>query len=191
MQFADWTSRNPAPHDETVEAYSNCEEVELFLNGKSLGAKKINADASPRVWKVSFAPGTLKAVAKNGGKTVAQDELRTAGKAAKIILSTETKKLAPGFDEVAIVRVRIVDANGTTVPRADDLISFQVSGPGVIACVDSGDTVSHELFQASERHAFQGECVAFVKAAAARGKISVLAEAAGLKAGQLTIQTAK
>ena len=191
VQFADWTSRNPAPHDETVAAYSNGEEVELFLNGKSLGAQKINANASPRVWKISYAPGTLKAVAKNGGKVVANDELRTAGKAAKIVLSTETKKLSPGFDPVAIVRARIVDADGITVPRADDLISFKVSGPGVIAAVDSGDTVSHELFQASERHAFQGECVAFVKATATKGKIALTARAPGLADGRVNFDASK
>jgi beta-galactosidase len=191
VQFADWTSRNPAPHDETVEAYSNCEEVELFLNGKSFGAQKINRDASPRVWKIPFAPGTLKAVARNEkGKVVATDELRTAGKAEKIVLSTETKKLSPGFDNVAVIRARIVDANGITVPRADNVISFNVSGPGVIACVDSGDTVSHEPFQAGERKAFQGECVAFVKATAANGKISVSANASGLKSATVGIKAA-
>jgi beta-galactosidase len=192
VQFADWTSRNAAPHDETVEAYSNCEEVELFLNGKSLGTKKINADASPRIWKVPFTAGTLRAVARNEkGTVVATDELRTAGKAMKIILSTETKKLTPGFDGVAIVRARIVDANGITVPRADDLVSFSVTGPGVIACVDSGDTVSHELFQASERHAFQGECVAFVKASASAGNIIITATAPGLASSAIAIKTAK
>jgi beta-galactosidase len=188
VEFADWTSRNPTPHDETVEAYSNCEEVELFLNDKSLGAQKINADASPRIWKISFAPGTLKAVAKNGGKIVANDELRTAGKAAKIILSTETKKLSPTWDDVAVVRATIVDANGIEIPRANDLIAFKVSGPGVIAAVDNGDNASHELFQTDSRHAFQGECVAFVKATAASGKITLSATAAGLDAGSITLK---
>ncbi|HSY16927.1 MAG TPA: glycoside hydrolase family 2 TIM barrel-domain containing protein [Candidatus Acidoferrales bacterium] len=188
VQFADWTSRNPAPHDETVEAYSNCSEVELFLNGKSLGAQKIHEDASPRVWKVLFAPGTLKAVAKNDGKVVAQDELRTAGKGKKVILSTETKKLAPGWDDVAIVRATIVDANGITVPRAADLISFKLSGPGVIAAVDNVDPVSHEPFQAAERHAFQGGCVAFVKATASSGKITLTATADGLTTGSITFK---
>ena len=191
VQFADWTSRNPEPHDETVEAYSNCGEVELFLNGKSLGVKKINADAAPRVWKVPFAPGTLKAVAKNDGKIVATDELRTAGKAVKIVLSTETGKLSPTWDDVAVVRVTIVDANGIIVPRADDLVSFKISGPGVIAAVDNDDTISHEPFQAGERHAFQGECVAFVKATAPSGKITLTASAPGLTAGSLSIKTSE
>ncbi len=189
VEFANWTSRNPAPHDETVEAYSNCEEVELFLNGKSLGAKKINRDASPRIWKVAFAAGTLKAVAKNqNGKIVAADELKTAGAARKIILSSETKKLSPTWDEVAIVRARVVDADGSTVPRADNLMSFKISGPGVIACVDSGDTISHEPFQASERRAFQGEGVAFVKATAAKGKIILSATAPGLQSTEISFK---
>ena len=81
--FADWTPKNLQPHEETVEVYSNCKEVELFLNGKSLGVKPLNADASPRMWKVAFAPGTLKAVARNNGKVVATDELRTAGSAGQ------------------------------------------------------------------------------------------------------------
>ena len=191
VEFADWTSRNPAPHDETVEAYSNCEEVELFLNETSLGAKKINTDASPRIWKIAYAPGTLKAVAKNGGKVVAQDALRTAGKAEKIVLSTETKTLSPGFDEVAVIRARIVDAHGVTVPRANDLVSFQVSGPGVIAAVDNANPASIEPFQASQRHAYHGECVTYVKAAAAQGEISVNATAAGLQSDSVTFQAAK
>jgi beta-galactosidase len=190
VQFADWTPRNPQPHDETVEAYSNCEEVELFLNGNSLGAQKINANAAPRVWKIPFAAGTLKAVAKNAGKIVATDELRTAGPAQKIVLSTETKSLAPGFDAVAIVRVTIVDTNSITVPRAEDLVSFKISGPGVVAAVDNGSTVSHEPFQAGERKAFQGECVAFVKATGVKGEITLTASAPGLQGAQVSFKSA-
>jgi beta-galactosidase len=186
--FSDWTPKDLKPHDENVEIYSNCKEVELFLNGNSLGKKEINADASPRSWRVPFAPGKLKAVARNSGVTVAAAELVTAGKPVEIVLATETKKLSPGFDDVALVRAKIVDAQGIEIPRANDLISFKLSGPGVIAAVDNADNGSHEPFQAAARHAFQGECVAFVKATAA-GKITLTATAAGLKAGAITIKT--
>jgi beta-galactosidase len=189
--FADWTPTNLQPHAENVEVYSNCKEVELFLNGKSLGAKTINADAAPRNWQVPFAPGELKAVARNNGKIAATDELRTAGKPAKIILTTETKKLSPGFDDVAIIRATIVDSNGIQIPRTSDLISFQSSGPGVIAAVDSADNSSHEPFQATERRAFQGECVAFVKASASSGKIILTATASGLTAGSIAIKATR
>jgi beta-galactosidase len=189
--FADWTPTNLQAHAENVEVYSNCKEVELFLNDKSLGAKTINADASPRNWQVQFAPGELKAVARNNGKIVATGELRTAGKPVKIVLSTETKKLSPGWDNVAFVRAKIVDASGIEIPGADDLISFKISGPGVIAAVDSADSSSHEPFQATERHAFQGECVAFVKATGSSGKIVLMATAPGLAADSIAIEAAK
>jgi beta-galactosidase len=190
--FADWTPTNSAPHKENVEVYSNCKEVELFLNGKSLGKKEINADAAPRNWFVPFAPGTLKAVARNEkGSVVATDELQTAGAPAKIILSTETKKLSPGFENVALVRATIVDAKGVAVPRADNLITFQISGSGEIAAVDNADNSSHESFQASERRAFHSECVAFVKTTEPSGKIKLTATADGLKADSITIQAAK
>lgn len=195
VQFADWTPRNPAPHDETVEAYSNCEAVELFLNGQSLGSQKIHADASPRVWIIPFAPGTLKAVAKNGGEVVAADELRTAGKPARLELKTQNAKGKIFREDVAIVRATVVDADGIPVPRADDLISFSVSGLGVIAAVDNGDNDSHELFQTTERRAYHGTAVAYVKATSGSGEtqsvsLTLTASAAGLKAGSITLTPA-
>ena len=90
---------------------------------------------------------------------------------------------------MAIVRAKIVDAKGIQIPRANDLVSFKISGPGVIAAVDNADNASQELFQTDSRHAFQGECVAFVKATAATGKIVLTATAAGLKAGSITLKT--
>jgi beta-galactosidase len=186
--FADWTPKNSAPHDEAVEVYSNCKDVELFLNGKSLGAKPLNADASPRVWKISFAPGKLKAVARNDGKVVATDELRTAGALAKIVLATEGEKLAQDWDSVARITATVVDKNGVTVPGADDWIRFQISGPGVIAAVDNGGNASHEPFQAGERHALLGRCVVFIKATAPSGKITLTASAPGLAAGLASLK---
>jgi beta-galactosidase len=189
--FADWTPQDLKPHTENVEVYSNCKQVELFLNGKSLGKKEINADASPRNWQVPFAPGVLKAVArKEGGRAAATNELRTAGKPAHIVLTCNTKTLAPAWDDVAIVRTAIVDSRGVTIPRAGDLITFKISGPGIIAAVDNADNASHEPFHANSHHAFQGECVAFVKANAAAGKLTLTATAAGLQAGSLVIRTA-
>jgi beta-galactosidase len=188
--FSDWTPANLEPHAETVEVYSNCKEVELFLNGQSLGVKAIPPDASPRLWNVTFAPGTLKAVARRDGNLVATDELQTAGPPARIVLFTETRILAPGWDAVARVIARIVDAQGIVVPRASDLVSFSISGPGVIAAVDNADNSSHELFQTDTRHAFRGQCVAFVQATAAAGEIKLQATAAGLQAGALTLTAA-
>lgn len=188
-QFADWTPRKTTAHEESVEAYSNCEEVELILNGKLLGAKRRNADDSPRVWNVPYEPGTLRAVGKKNGRAVAIHELRTAGKPAKIILAADRSKLTHDWDDVSYVVATVVDDNGVSVPDAGDLISFTLAGPGVIAAVDSGYIASHEMFQGSKRYAFQGRCVAIVRASAANGRITLTASASGLKADSIAIET--
>ena len=186
--FSDWTPANLDSHEENVEVYSNCEEVELFLNDKSLGAKPINADASPRNWSVPFEPGVLKAVARNKSSVVATHELRTADKAAKILLTTDRAKLSPSWDDVAFVSATVVDENAVRVPTASDLISFKLGGPGVIAAVDSADNSSHEPFQASERRAFQGRCQALVKATGESGKLTLTASAPGLTGARVELE---
>jgi beta-galactosidase len=187
--FADWTPRNTQPHSENVEVYSNCKQVELFLNGQSLGNKELNADASPRNWTVPFAPGELKAIARDGaGNAVATNELRTAGPPAKIILTSERCSVSNDWNEVCEVTATITDTNEVTVPSANEPVSFSVSGPGEIAAVDNADNMSHESFQVSERAAFHGHCVAFVRATADSGQIQVSASAPGLAEDKIVIE---
>src|SRR5205085_1346203 len=119
--FSDWTPRDTSPHDENVEVYSNCERVELFLNGRSLGSLPRPADERPRNWKVPFAPGTLKAAGMNRGQVVATYELRTAGKPARVLLTADLERLSPAWDDVAYVTATVVDASGVIVPDASDL----------------------------------------------------------------------
>ena len=185
--FSDWTPKTLDAHDETVEVYSNCEEVELFLNGKSLGSKSLPPDASPRTWVVRFESGTLLAVAKNRRRIVARDELRTAGAAARIVLSADRTRVAPVWDDLVHVTAKIVDKNGVLVPTANNLVSFAVSGPGVVAAVDNGDNSSHEKFQASQRHAYQGLSFAMIKAKAAHGRITITASSPGLTGASITL----
>jgi beta-galactosidase len=185
--FPDWTPANAAPHEETVEVYSNCEEVELLLNGKSLGSKPLPADASSRVWSVPYEAGTLRAIGRNRGVEAAAYELRTAGKPAKVMLSVDRPRLRATWDDAAFVTATVVDANGVTVPNADPLITFQLSGPGAIAAVDNADHASHEPFQASTRRAFQGWCIAIVKANRT-GPITITASAPGLAGSSITVQ---
>ena len=188
--FADWTPANTQPHDENVEVYSNAEQVELFLNGKSLGSEPLPSDASPRVWTVPFSAGTLRAAASNHGAVVAAEELRTAGRPAGILLSCDHAALPPGYDSVATVEATVVDANGVVVPDAGNLLSFSVAGPGVIAAVDSGDHRSHEPFHSAQRAAYQGRCVAMVKATGSSGQITLSATAPGLAAARVEIAAA-
>ena len=185
--FSDWTPRNIEAHDENVEVYSNCEQVELFLNGTSLGAKPRPADDSPRVWNVPFAPGTLRATGSNGGRAVANYELRTAGKPSQILLAADRGTIAATWDDVSYVTVTVADPNGVIVPNAQDLVTFKIAGPGIIAAVDSADNNSHEPFQASERRAYQGRCFVMIKSTSASGRITLAASAQGLKSSSITI----
>lgn len=185
--FADWTPANLNPHTEDVAVYSNADNVELLLNGKSLGAQAIHADASPRTWQVPFAPGTLRAIATNAGHVVAIDELRTAGTPAAIVLTADRSHIAPGWNHVDYLAATVVDAHGVVVPDASNLITFAVNGPGRIAAVDNGDNTSHESFQSDKRSAYQGRCVAFVRAQANHGTIKVTASSPELRPGSVAL----
>ena len=189
--FGDWTPKNLGPHEENAEVYSNCDEVELFLNGKSLGSKSKPADDSPRNWKVNFEAGTIKAVGKNGGKVVAEFELKTAGKATSIVLTANKQTVSNGWDDVVVVRATVVDENGIVVPSAGDMIEFAISGPGIIAAVDSGDNADHDPFHATRRKAFQGSCIALVKTSKESGSITITASSGTLKSNKIRLAVAK
>ena len=181
--FSDWTPANLAPHDENVEVYSNCDEVDLSLNGKSLGVKALPRDAAPRVWRVVFEPGAIQAACKSGPG----EELRTAGKAAKIVVSVDRAKLRTDWDDVAYATAAVTDDRGVVVPGAEASVAFQVRGPGGIVAVDSADNASHELFQKNTRRVYDGWSVAVIRATGA-GRVTVGASTAGLTAGSATIE---
>ncbi len=186
---SDWTPRDASNGAvQNVQVFSNAEQVELFLNDKSLGVQSLPKNASPRAWQIPFEPGTLKAVAKNKDQVVATDELRTAGKAARIELSCDRKSLKNDWDDVAYVEATIVDENGVRVPAADDQIRFTISAGGAVAAVDSGDTASHEPFQASQRRAYNGTCVAILKATDKTGPITLTATSPGLHEATITLE---
>ena len=189
---ANWTPTDFDTYDNAkVQIYSNCDEVELFLNGKSEGVKTKPTNDSPREWDVTFEKGTIRAIGRNKGKEVASEEFKSAGAPAKIILSATKTKLANTFDEVSIIKATLVDAVGVPCSNADNLIKFAVTGAGKIQAVDNGNILSHEAYQASERKAFQGSCIAIVKANAATGNITFKASMAGLSDATLTLQATK
>ncbi|MBC7913484.1 MAG: glycoside hydrolase family 2 protein [Pyrinomonadaceae bacterium] len=178
---SNWTPEDFDTYDQArIQVYSNCEEVELFLNGKSLGSKPLAKDATPFSWTVTFAPGILKAVGRNGGKVVAEHELKTAGKPSKIVLTADQSKLANNFDDAAVLTATIVDENGIICPNANVLITFTISGPGFINAVDNGNLATTELYKTKERTASKGKVTAFVQANADKGKITVSASSPGI-----------
>ncbi|EHQ29192.1 glycoside hydrolase family 2 TIM barrel-domain containing protein [Mucilaginibacter paludis] len=185
---ADWTPTDFDTYDDArVEVYSNCDEVELFLNGKSLGSKPKSADDSPRDWNVTYEKGTIKAIGKNKGQEVASEELKTAGEPAKVILSADKAKIANSWDDVSYVTATIVDANGVPCPIADRLVTFSAIGAGLVTATDNGSLANQESMISPSRHTFNGKCVALIKANAPSGKIVVKATVPGLESGSVTI----
>jgi len=185
---ANWTPADFDTYDNAkVQVYSNCEEVELFLNGKSLGLKTKPADDSPREWEVTFEKGTIKAVGKNKAKEVASEEFKSAGAPAKILLTSSKGKLANNWDDVSFITATIVDTNDIPCPNSDNLIKFNVTGPGKIEAVDNGNIISHEAYQAAERQAYQGKAIAIIKAGKSSGKITVKADSEGLGSGSIAL----
>ena len=186
---ADWTPTDFDTYDDArVSVYSNCDEVELFLNGKSLGSKPKNADDSPRDWSVTYEKGSIRAVGKNKGVVVTTDELQTAGEPAAVILIADKSKIANSWDDVSYITATIVDAKGIPCPIADKAVTFSATGSGVVAFTDNGSLANQESMTSPERHTFKGKCVALIKANAPSGKITVKATVAGLESGSVTIE---
>lgn len=129
--------------DVRVWVYSNAEEVELFLNGATLGRKAMERDGHLE-WTVPYQPGSLLAVGYSGGGEAARHETRSSGKAARIALSADRTGLAGGGRDAAVVKVWALDADGLPVPDADNEIEFAIEGPGLILGVGNGDPGSHE-----------------------------------------------
>ncbi|MGB7763032.1 MAG: DUF4982 domain-containing protein, partial [Bryobacteraceae bacterium] len=182
-----------------VMAYSNAEEVELFLNGKSLGKKArfsdpwampVNAKVSEtgkfvtryrRIWQVPYEPGILKAVAYQHGKQVAVDEVRTAGAPAKVKLSVDRAAIQADGDDLSFITVRIEDQHGNLCPMVDNLVHFDVTGAGTIAGVDNGNAATVEPFQADHRKAFSGMALLIVRSKAGEpGAVKIVATSEGL-----------
>jgi beta-galactosidase len=173
-----------------VQAYTNADSVELFLNGKSLGEKK--KDDLVRLhyeWKVPFEKGTLKAVAKKDGKEVATDEVTTAGPPAKLELKADRAKIAADGDDLCFVTVRVLDKDGHVCPNADNLVKFTLEGPAKIAGVDNGDPINHEPFQGTQHKAFHGLGLAILRSQDKAGNVKLTANAEGLDPATVEITT--
>jgi len=140
------------------------------------------------VWNVPYAPGTLKAIAKNNGKEICTDEVQTSGAPAKIVLLPDRIKINADGEDLSNIKIEIVDKDGRICPNADNLVKFKIEGTGIIAGVGNGNPVSHEYFKANERKAFHGLCLAVIQSKRERGTIRFSAESEGLQAVEVLIK---
>ncbi len=171
-----------------VFTYSTGDTVELFLNGRSLGTKKMAGVPKKKMsWEVPFEPGVLEAVASLDGKIIAEHQLQTAGTAKRLVLESDRPALKADGLDLAHVTVRVVDEKGVTVPDASHKIHFSVTGDGTNAGVDNGNMYSGESWQGNERSAFQGRALLVIRAGRKDGTVQIHASADGLQPAGLDI----
>jgi beta-galactosidase len=170
-----------------VWVYSNCDSVELFLNGNSLGAKSFTSSSTASLgWKVPWAAGALVAKGSKGGAVVATDEVDTAGAAAKVGLTVDRDTIAADGWDLAYVTAAIEDAAGVTAPTASNSVTFAVSGPGKLVGVDNGDPLDLTAYSSPTRKTFNGKALAIVQSTGSPGQITVTATSSGLTAGSVS-----
>jgi beta-galactosidase len=198
MYQSEWTNKTVLhilPHwnwkpGQTVDVwayYNHADEVELFLNGKSMGTKKKEGDDLHVMWRVKFEPGTIKVVSRKNGKVVLTAEKHTAGAPAKIVLSADRSKIKADGKDLSFVTVKVLDKNGNMVPNADNLVKFKLNGNAFIAGVDNGSETDHDPFKANYRHAFNGMALAILQSNGKAGNITLTASSAGLQGASVVI----
>jgi beta-galactosidase len=177
--FPHWNWPGRVGEEIPVWVYSNCDTVELFLNGISLGARAMKPN-SHLEWKVKYAPGKLVAKGTHDGK-VFETAVETTGKPAAVALEPDRTTLDADGSDVSLVTVKIVDAQGRTVPEATNMVTFNVAGRGQLIGVGNGDPNCHEPDKGNRRSAFNGLCLAVIQSDRTPGRISIRADSPGLK----------
>ncbi|MFY0625814.1 MAG: DUF4982 domain-containing protein [Reichenbachiella sp.] len=200
-----WNWKGMEGQNIPVYSYTNCDEAELFVKGKSMGRKIKGKDLTelkvkflryePETfqskyrlsWDVPYEPGTIKVIGYKNGKKAKEKSITTAGAPAKISLSVDRSEISADGNDLAYVTIKIEDKDGNLCPMADNLVNFSTKGAGSLIAVDNGNASTTEPFQANYRKAFSGKCLAIIKSTNKTGNIKLIAKSTGLKTAQLTI----
>jgi len=174
-----------------VHVFTTGDEVELFLNGRSLGRKRKGPGEVRLRWDdVVYEPGALRAVAYRNGRVWATAEARTAGTPARLELRPDRAAIQADGQDLCFVTVRLTDAWGTRVPRTPLRVHFEVAGPAEIVATDNGDPTDFEPFPSSSRRVFNGLCLVVIRGRAGEaGRIRLTARADGLPGAELWIRS--
>ncbi len=185
--FPHW---NWAPGEEVdVWAYfNNADEVELFLNGQSLGSKKPEGGAYHVSWRVPYAPGRLEAVSRKDGKEVKRTFVNTASDPYALKLTPDRTQIEADGTDLSYVMVEVVDKDGNLCPLAENEILFTVEGSGFNAGVDNGSPISLEPFKSDSRKAFYGKALVIVQNDGKKGEIKVKATSPGVEGSSVIIE---
>jgi beta-galactosidase len=193
-----------------VTCYTNCDTVELFLNGKSLGSKGYAfprpgmvgryGNYPPRAralqttadlhlsWDVPYAPGVLTAKGTKDGAVIQTIELQTTGAPAKLALTADRTTIRHTPDDVAHITIQVLDSEGRIVPTANDQITFTLEGEGRILGLDNGQPDSHESYKGNVRRAFNGLALVILQPTGRPGAMTLSASAPTLTSTQIKIE---
>lgn len=168
--------------------YNDADEVELFLNGRSLGIRKKNDTTLHVMWRLPFEAGTLKAVSRKNGKIILAKEVRTAGEAARIELVADKTNLKADGKDVSFITVRILDKKGNLVPDAENQIEFSITSNGAIAGTDNGYQADTTSLRSNKRKCWKGMALAIIQSTEKKGNITLTVRSAGLPTTVLALR---
>ena len=185
--FPHWNWEGREGDEIPVWVYSNLDEVELLANGKSLGNQKV-PHLGHVEWKVRYEPGAIEARGSKDGKVVLTEKRETTGPQTSIRLTADRMEMHADGEDVSILKVEILDAQGRLVPTANNRVSFTASGAGRIIGVGNGDPNCQESDKGSSRSVFNGLAAVIIQSTKTAGEIQVEARGQGLgTAAKLTI----
>jgi beta-galactosidase len=193
--FPHWNFEGREGDTIPVWVYSNLEEVELLVNGKSLGSQKV-PHLGHVEWKVKYEPGAIEARASKGGKVLLTEKRETTGETVAIRLTADRTEIDADGEDVAILKVEALDKEGRPVPTAGNLIGFKITGEGTLIGVGNGDPNCQESDKEPKRSLFNGLAQVIVQASKRPGEIHIEAAKEGwdgpeLTPAKLTITTKK
>jgi len=171
-----------------VDCFTNCQETELFLNGKSLG-KQSRGTARGQVpsWQVDYEPGELVVKGYNNGIEVCTNSIKTAGDAYQLKSITDNTSFSSGKKGLSQIEVYITDKDGNPVFNATDEITVSITGAAKLLGLESGSTSSHENYQSNKRKALHGRLLAYIQTTGKPGKVQVQFSAGNLKSSAVTL----
>ena len=176
----------------SVNVFSNCEEVELFLNDRYLGREKM-ADFQNRTitWDVPFEKGTLKAVARNSGKPVAEYELKTTGSVAKIVAFCNEKSIKADKTDLAYIFVTLCDEAGNTVYSADNEVTCEIDGPVRLLGLEDSNPSNTENYKDNKQHAYHGKLLIYLQSLEKTGNVKITLSSPGLETCNIELNVTK
>lgn len=172
-----------------VHVYTNVPEVELKLNGRSLGTRTWDLKNEAFLfWEVPYEPGKLEAIGKTADGRTVSFAVQTAGEPAAIALSPDRKVLKANRQDLCYVAVQLLDANGIPVPFAGNHITFEVTGAGKLCAVGNGNQQSHTPLKGNQMEAWQGKCMAIIQSTNKKGKITLTARSGSLRVATAVLE---